>query len=145
MISGGSEEPIPLSTADQNAAIRLVDQNKKEIAQKAPQQLLQLRKDIELVTLEVLIQKFEAMLAKDLPEARWQGLFNDNPFILSLAFGFPIIAIKDLAFIGGKTFSGGGGKITDFLVKNSLTDNSALVEIKNSKAKLLTGGYRGCI
>ncbi len=145
LIATGNNRQVSLSEADQNAAIRLVDQNKKEIAQKAPQQLLQLRKDIELVTLEVLIQEFEAMLAKDLPEARWQGLFNDNPFILSLAFGFPIIAIKDLAFIGGKTFSGAGGKITDFLVKNNLTDNSALVEIKTPKAKLLTGEYRGGI
>jgi hypothetical protein len=36
LISSDSKEPIPLSIADQNAAIRLVDQNKKEMAQKAP-------------------------------------------------------------------------------------------------------------
>ncbi len=145
LVPSDKAKHISLSVADQNAAVRLVVQNKKEIAQKAPLQLLQLRRDIELVTLEDLIQKFQAMLGKNLREARWQDLFNQNPFILSLAFGFPIISIKDQAFIGGKKLSGDGGKITDFLVKNNLTHNSALIEIKTPRAKLLTGEYRGGI
>jgi len=144
LISSDSKEPIPLSMADQNATIRLVDQHKKEMAQKAPQQLLQLRNDIELITLEVLIVKYEEMLAKDLPEARWQGLFNDNPFILNLAFGYPVIKIQDQAHVGGQKLSGSGETITDFLVKNGISNNAALFEIKTPGTALLNKTpYRG--
>ncbi len=144
LISTDSKAPIPLSTADQNAAIRLVDQNKKEIAQKAPQQLLQLRRDIELVTFEILIAKYEEMLAKNLPEARWQELFNENPFILNLAFGYPVIKIQDQAHVGGQKLSGSGETITDFLVKNGMSNNAALFEIKTPGTPLLNKtAYRG--
>jgi hypothetical protein len=84
LISSDSAEPLVLSAADQNAAVRLIDQNKKEMAEKTPGQLQRLRNDIELVTLEVLIGKYEEMLAKNLNEARWQTLFNENPFILNI-------------------------------------------------------------
>ncbi len=92
------------------------------MAQKAPQQLLQLRRDIELVTFEILIAKYEEMLAKNLPEARWQELFNENPFILNLAFGYPVIKIQDQAHVGGQKLSGSGETITDFLVKNGMSN-----------------------
>jgi hypothetical protein len=137
LISSDDKKHISLSVADQNAAIRLVEENKREIAQKAPKQLLQLRKDIELVTLEVMIAKFEEMLAKALPEARWQELFNDNPFILNLAFGFPVIKIQDQAHVGGRTLSGSGETITDFLVKNRISNNAALFEIKTPATPVL--------
>jgi hypothetical protein len=144
LISSESDRPMPLSAADQNAAIRLVDQNKREIAEKAPQQLLQLREDIELVTLEILIKKYEEMLTKYLPEARWQQLFNDNPFILNLAFGYPVIKIQDQAHVGGRKLSGAGEMITDFLVKHRISNNAALFEIKTPNTPLLNKkAYRG--
>jgi len=43
---------------------------------------------------------------------------------------------------GGRNFFGKGEKITDFLVKNGLTDNLALIEIKTPQTKLLGGQYR---
>jgi len=99
--------------------------------------LVKLRDDIELVTLDRLIEKFGEMLGKNLPEARWQKLFNDNPFILNLAFSYPIIKIQDQAHVGGRKFSGDGDKIADFLVKNGISNNAALFEIKSPSAKLL--------
>jgi hypothetical protein len=132
-----SDGKVPLSDADQNAAVRLIDQNKRELAEKAPAQLLQLRNDIELVTLEVLISKYEAMLSKTLPEARWQALFNDNSFILNLAFGYPVIKVCDQAHVGGQRLSGAGSTIADFLVKNHLSNNTALFEIKTPDTPLL--------
>ncbi|HJX85572.1 MAG TPA: Shedu immune nuclease family protein [Candidatus Angelobacter sp.] len=144
LISSEGKGPLPLSVADQNAAIRLVDQNKREIAQKAPQQLLQLRKDIELVTLEALMKKYEGMLTKNLPEGRWQELFNENPFILNLAFGYPVIRIQDQAHVGGRKLSGSGETITDFLVKHRISNNAALFEIKTPGTALLNKKpYRG--
>ena len=99
--------------------------------------LMQLRDDIELVTLERMIEKYSLMLEKSLKEGRWQDLFNENPFILSMAFGCPIIKVQGQASVGGRKISGAGDKITDFLTKNTLTNNMALIEIKTPQEKLL--------
>jgi hypothetical protein len=144
LISTESNATLRLSTADQNAAVRLIERNKKELAQKAPEQLLRFQKDIELVNLELLIAKYEDMIAKNLPEARWQALFNENPFILNLTFGYPVVKIQDQAHVGGQTVSGSGDTIADFLVKNGISNNAALVEIKTPAAPLLNRTpYRG--
>ena len=46
--------------------------------------------------------------------------------------------------LGGRKLDGSGGKITDFLVKNRMTDNVAIVEIKTPQTRLLNKGqYRG--
>src|SRR5438874_26162 len=101
------------------------------------------QRDIELVTLELLIEKLAVLIGKDTPEDQWHKLFVDNPFILTLAFGFPVIAIRDKVSVGGGSFFGTGEKIADFLVKNDLTDNLALIEIKTARTKLLGRQYRG--
>jgi hypothetical protein len=126
-----------LSKIEQNAAIELVSKNNRAIAKEQPEALIKLHNEIELVTLAQLIEKFEAMLGKKLSESRWQQLFNDNPFILNLAFGYPIIKIQDQAHVGGRAISGAGDKITDFLVKNGISNNAALFEIKTPSTQLL--------
>ena len=126
-----------LSEDDQNAVLRVVSDHAKDIAEKHPDKLAKLRSDIELVTLENLIKRYEEMLRQKLKEEHWQSFFNENQFILNLAFGYPVIKVQDQASVGGRKLSGSGEKITDFLVKNSLTNNTALVEIKRPKAELL--------
>jgi hypothetical protein len=140
-IVGGA--PLRLSDADQLSAVNLVKQNRTALATRHPEQLMQLQRDIEFVTLERLIEKFEALMAKDTVEERWQNLLVENPFILSLAFGLPVVALGDQVSVGGRTFSGAGEKITDFLVKNGHIDNLALIEIKTARTKLLGREYRG--
>jgi len=61
--------------------------------------------------------KYEEMLNKRLREGDWQSLFNENPFILSMAFSCPIIKLQDQSSVGGRKISGSGDKITDFLAK----------------------------
>lgn len=137
LISNGAGEQIKLSEADQEAAVRLVEQNKREIAKNAPQNLQRLRDDLELASLEVLIAKYEEMLDKDLGESRWQALFNENPFILNLAFSYSVVKIQGQAHVGGRTLAGSGETIADFLVKNRLSNNAALFEIKKPGTRLL--------
>lgn len=84
-------------------------------------------------------------MTKGVPEAQWQRLFIDNPFILSLAFGLPVVAVGDQLSVGGRTFVGTGEKIADFLVKNDLTDNLALIEIKTPETTLLGRPYRDAV
>ena len=136
-ISGNGKQQADLSAADQKEIVNLISKNKKAFVEQQSTLLMKLHDDIELVTLENLIEKFEEMLNKDLSEGHYQKLFNENPFILNLAFGYPIIKFSEQACVGGRAFSGIGEKITDFLVKNNLTNNTALIEIKTPSTKLL--------
>ena len=81
------------------------------------------------------LEKFERMLGETLAEDSWQDFFNENPFILNMAFGYPVIKVRNQASVGGRKLSGDGEKITDFLV--SLTNNTAIFEIKTSQSAIL--------
>ncbi|HBY85874.1 MAG TPA: DUF4263 domain-containing protein [Colwellia sp.] len=139
LVGKGIEEiESDLSKPDQSLTLSLIEKNAKKIANDQPAKLLKLRDDIELVTLEQLIEKYEKMLDKRHSEGHWQSLFNENPFILSMAFSCPIIKVQGQASVGGRKISGSGDKITDFLVKNAITNNTAIIEIKTPQ-ELLTG------
>jgi Shedu protein SduA, C-terminal len=103
--------------------------------------LFELQRDIELVSLDVLIERFQDMIGKKLPESSWQKLFASNPFILSMLFGYPIVEVLEQAHVGGTALAGRGGKIADFLVKNEGTNN--VVEIKTPHTQLLGKEFRG--
>ena len=47
------------------------------------------------------------------------------------------------AYIGGKWLNNSGGGITDYIMKNDLTDNVIIIEIKTPKSGLLGNKYRG--
>lgn len=133
-VAEGKQE---LSEEDQNAVIGALTSHAADIAEDQPEKLAKLRGDIELVTLEALITRYEGMLGENLNEGHWQGFFNENPFVLNMAFGYPVIKVRDQASVGGRKLSGDGEKITDFLVKNSLTNNTAIFEIKTSQTPIL--------
>ncbi len=131
-----AEDKEPLSEDAQNAVLRAMSDHAKDIAEKHPDKLAKLQSNIELVTLERLIERYREMLRQRLNEDQWQTFFNENQFILNLAFGYPVIKVQDQASIGGRKLSGSGEKIADFLVKNSLTNNTAIIEIKTPRTKL---------
>jgi Shedu protein SduA, C-terminal len=133
---------IDLSKSDQSLTISIIEKNTKKIAKDQPAKLLKLREDIELVTLEQMIEKYDQMLKKRLSEGNWQAFFNENPFILSMVFGCPILMVQDQASVGGRKLSGSGDKITDFLAKNSMTNNTAIIEIKTPQELLVGKEYR---
>ena len=134
-----------LSKSDQSLALSLIERNRTKIAKDQPEKLLKLRDDIELVTLEKMIEKYDQMLKKRLGEEKWQAFFNENPFILSMVFGCPIIKVQDQASVGGRKLTGSGDKITDFLAKNAMTNNTAIIEIKTPQELLVGKEYRGGI
>ena len=126
-----------LSQDEQDTVLDLIIHNAPSIANRNPDKLAKLQRDIDLVTLDELIGKYGNMIEKKLREDQWQQFFSDNPFILSLAFGHPIIKIRSQASVGGRKVSGVGDKVTDFLVKNRMTNNAAIIEIKKPDTKLL--------
>ena len=133
-VAEGKQE---LSEEDQNAVIGALTNHAADIAEDQPEKLAKLRGDIELVTLEALITRYEGMIGKNLVEGRWQEFFDGNPYILNMALGYPVIKVRDQASVGGRKLSGDGEKITDYLVKNSLTNNTAIFEIKTPQTPIL--------
>ena len=89
------------------------------------------------MNLECLIERYQEMMKAGLKERDWQDFLDANSFILSLAFGYPIVKVRGQAWVGGHKLSGRGATIADFLVKNNLTDNSAIIEIKTPQTDLL--------
>ncbi|MCG8610372.1 MAG: DUF4263 domain-containing protein [Pseudomonadales bacterium] len=137
---------IKITDTDKQAAMSMVTEDKSAVKQTDSITLAKLKNDIELVSLERLITSYEGLLSKRTKENTWQELFNQNPFILSLAFGYPAIKISEQASVGGKRLSGDGEKITDYLIKNGITNNLALIEIKKPSSALLNKtAYRGSV
>ncbi len=143
-ITNGGRDHATLSKHDRRAVVRMVQDNVGALAEAEPQALLALKSDIELVTLNQLIERYQEMLVKGLAEGKWQSFFLENPFILSLAFAVPALMVQGQAYTGGKRLNGSGGKIADFLYASASTGNLALIEIKKPGAELLSKNpYRG--
>lgn len=137
-------ELAQLSTRDQRrderdraAAADLVRQDAPQIARENPRALLELRSEIERVTLPELIGRFETLLARNPDERAWQTFFETHPFVLSIAFPHPVLLIRGQAHVGGTTIDGRGESIVDFLFRQGLTGSVAIVEIKTARTRLL--------
>ena len=126
-----------LSRDDGRALVRTLSAAAPTLA-RDPKQLFALGETVEKVSLELLIAKLEDQLAKGGSEAQWQRLLDQNPFILSLVFGYPIVRLASQGAVGGWRLKG-GAKIADYVVKNQLTHAVALVELKTPDTPLLTG------
>ena len=136
-------EENTLSPREQDKVLGVMGKNVRSIVEAKPEKLVSLRNDIELVNLDRLIVLYEEMLSVDKKEEEWQSFFSTNQFILSLAFGFPIVMVGEKATVGGIGISGTGGTVTDYLVRNSCTNNIAIIEIKTPQTVLLNkGSYR---
>lgn len=135
-----------LSDKDKAAAIELVAANIGALAKAHPERLMQLRDELELVSLKELIDKFRSMLGQKLTEGKWQKFLSDNPFVLSLVFGYPVIKLGEQVAVGGIRLIGGGMKFADFVARHAQTGNMAIVEIKTPTTDILgPREYRGGI
>ncbi|MEK6259036.1 MAG: Shedu immune nuclease family protein [Planctomycetota bacterium] len=70
-------------------------------------------------------------------EEFWQKTLSEHSFVLSQVFSSPVVVIGEKAHVGGKNIQNKGGKQTDFLLKNSLTDHVLIIEIKTPSTDLL--------
>lgn len=127
----------PLTETEQDALIGSVSAESPVLAQTRPEKFLKLHREIELVSLDRLIRAYEDALDKNRSEDYWQTFFDDNAFALQQVFGAPMVSVQSKATVGGGGLSGSGEKIADYLFKNSLTNNVALVEIKKPHTPLL--------
>lgn len=136
---------LKLSDHDRTALVSEVGKRLRDLSRDEPDSVFRLHREIELVNLDTLIARFQALMARTgKREKQWQKLFDLNPFVLSMVFGYPIVVVLREATVGGPQLDGRGAKIADFLVKNPSSSNAALVELKTPQQDLLAAKpYRG--
>ena len=77
-------------------------------------------------------------------EEYWQTkIFKNNQWILAQIFSKPCTIFQDKAYMGGKGINNSSGNVCDFIYKNNLSNNVAIVEIKTPCTKLCGAKYRG--
>ncbi len=137
-----------VSKDDYDAMLNLVISRVGDQTTTSKQIVVTTKEKIEKRFLEDAIQIFKKTLSLKIDtgklEKKWEQLFKDNSWIISNLFSLPVLLFANQAYVGGKEVFNIGGKITDFLFKNSLTDNLAIIELKTHKTELLSKKpYRG--
>lgn len=93
------------------------------------------------------LQRVAQLMADNLDnssEEYWQSaIFKDNQWILAQIFSKPCTIFQDKAYMGGKGINNSSGNVCDFIYKNNLSNNVAIIEIKTPCAKLCGAKYRG--
>ena len=135
-------DPLPadrdsMSAQESNQALSLVAENVKFIVASQPNQFDDFSRAFDLARLDALIGEYERMMNRISRESEWQRFFKRYKFVLGQALGCPIVFVQGQPSIRGSKFGGSGGKYGDFLYKNSLTNNSVIVELKTPRTKLL--------
>lgn len=103
--------------------------------------LQNLNAGLSLIQLEQAKQEMEANLSSD-NEEQWQRFFTKYRWILTQVFSAPYAYMGAKFYAGGKSIDDTGGKVCDFIYRNKLTKNVALIEIKTPCKQLLGKPYR---
>lgn len=137
LFTRAAEERRELEDGVGDDLIEALSKHAPELAETFPIKLVELRGDLEKVTLDRFIIKYETILKKNNKEGTWQSFFNENPYIFNFAFNYPVVLVGEQLSAGGQKLDRKGTKIPDFMIRNELTDNVALIEIKTPQAPIL--------
>lgn len=135
-----------MDAADRATLVNELARAAPKVAREEPEQFGQLRADIELVSLDVLIDRFEKGLngGRSADEGHWQDFFNTNRFALQQLFAMPIVVARTQAHVQAADVDGRGSRISDFLCANTVTRSAIVVEIKTPATELVAREpYRG--
>lgn len=111
--------------------------------------LLKTKELIDQQYIEDVILEFKKLMEQKTEsptlEKKWQHFLGKHNWVFCYLFSHPVILVENEAYVGGKNLSNRNGKVTDFLVKNAITDNVAFLEIKTHKTRLIGSkkAYRG--
>lgn len=126
-------DKMKLSEKDSNIIKGFIDKKilSKEI-------LISSKSQIDTLYVEDILAKYDKLMNKNTKEEEWQTFFNENNWIFSNVFFFPVSFTKDKFNVGGNNITEtNNDKIVDFLYKNNLTSNLAFIEIKTHKTPLI--------
>lgn len=119
-----------------SATVKAVRTNVETLAAEAFEELIALHAEIERATLAQMIERFKAMLQKDLSEMAWQKFFERNAFILTMIFARPVRLLHTQFHAQGGGLDGAGAQVGDFLLAEK-GFAMAIVEIKTPGSPLL--------
>lgn len=122
-------------------AVSLGSDAVEQIAALDPSQLQSLSALANMALYRRVLQEWRMNENND-SEEYWQELLTTHQFLLKSIFAYPIALVKDKAYVGGKTLDNAGGNVVDYLLKNSLTANAVIVEIKTPVTQLMGRDYR---
>lgn len=137
---------VVFDAEDGRVLVRETVAHTRRIAAESPKEFGVLRRDVELVSLEVLIEQFSSALdgKRSNDEGYWQGFFEKNPFALQQLFAAPVALYGEQLSVRGSNARGRGARIADFMLVNTVTKTAHVVEIKAPSTKLLRSApYRG--
>lgn len=75
-------------------------------------------------------------------EEFWQRTLGDHAFVFSQVFAYPIVMIREKAYVGGKRLDNHHGNVVDFLARSESAGNALILEIKTPTTALLGAEYR---
>jgi len=104
-------------------------------------QLPELNALVGLASLRAILKIWNENSTND-NEEFWQHKLGTHAFVLSQLFAYPIVVIKEKAYVGGKRFDNLHGNIVDFLGRIESSDAAVLIEIKTPRTPLLGAQYR---
>jgi hypothetical protein len=108
----------------------------------SPASLRTLNIAVNLQSLKAAIALWQANQT-NADEEFWQRSLTENSFVLEHVFSWPTTIVRGKAYVGGKSVMNAGGNVIDFLMRNRVTRNAALIEIKAPTTPLLaTREYR---
>lgn len=137
-----------LSPADVNVILELAKEANQNDLLTNEDSVLQARERIEKFYIETVIDEFKKIYQQKNDshglEEKWQQFFKKYSWIFSQLFASSVLFFEDKAYVGGKSIDNKNGKVADFLYKNTLTDNIAVIEIKTHATSLIKKqAYRG--
>lgn len=92
------------------------------------------------------LKRVEALMRENLDNGKeefWQQkVFNENQWVLAQIFSCPCTIYAQKAFVGGKSLDNKGGNVCDFIYRNKMTQNVALIEIKTPCTEVVGKPYR---
>lgn len=125
-----------LSDTDLESIIELIPE---EIA--SEKLVFQAEEKINFIKLKKVKVDFEKLLKQTTDtkafEEKCQLFFTENSWVLSNILSIPVAILKGKAYVGGKDYTDGGGRIADFLYRNELTKNVCIIEIKTPIKKII--------
>jgi hypothetical protein len=146
----GRREYVQAPTNDRGRVLQILAEwlARQDLAD-ASNVLSQLR-DEELTNFEALlglarIRSFLRTYAENrlnASEPFWQDLLTEQSWVISQVFASPFVIFGPSIYVGGKMIDNRGANLGDFLYRNKLTGNPAVVEIKTPMTRLIGGEYR---
>ena len=133
---------------------KISDEDAKNIVEILPEEIKEqqiiykIEEKVETIKIKKAKKEFEKLKSQkndsDPLEKRWHRFFKENDWIFSYVLLLPVVIYGDEIYVGGKNIKNKGGKIADFLYKNSLTNNACIIEIKTHKTPICNkSAYRG--